>query len=177
MRVWFKQDMEFLKPKTIMNFDFSSPMAYSDPLNCNLTHMFVQLFKDQLNEYLYEAELAGLRFGVSNTANGISVRQKLILFKTKNHRILIKNNYLQLSISGYSHKQQVLLQKVLDQMFKFEFCTKRFEIMKEQLFRGLKNFKAEQPYQHAVYYLALILTEHAWTKQELMDAVSCKISI
>lgn len=73
MRVWYKQDAEFKKPKTIMNFDFSSPMAYSDPLNCNLTHMFVQLFKDELNEYLYEAELAGLRFGVSNTSNGISV--------------------------------------------------------------------------------------------------------
>lgn len=66
------------------------------------------------------------------------------------------------------------MQKVLDQLFKFEFCSKRFEILKEQLFRGLKNFKAEQPYQHAVFYLALILTEHAWTKQELMDAVSCK---
>lgn len=75
MRVWFKQDTEFRKPKTIMNFDFSSPMAYADPLNCNLTHMFVHLFKDQLNEYLYDAELAGLRFGVSNTANGISVSE------------------------------------------------------------------------------------------------------
>lgn len=77
MRLWFKQDTEFLKPKTIMNFDFSSPMAYSDPLNCNLTHMFVQLFKDQLNELLYGAEMAGLRLGVANTANGISVRFSL----------------------------------------------------------------------------------------------------
>lgn len=48
--------------------------AYADPLNCDLTHMFVHLFKDELNEYLYEADLAGLRMGVSNTANGISVR-------------------------------------------------------------------------------------------------------
>ena len=61
IRVWFKQDIEFLKPKTLMNFDFSSPIVYSDPLNCNLTHLFVQLFKDHLNEYLYEADLAGLR--------------------------------------------------------------------------------------------------------------------
>lgn len=66
----------------------------------------------------------------------------------------------------------MLLQKVLDQLFNFEFCPKRFDIIKEQLYRALKNFKAEQPYQHAVYYLALILTEHAWTKQELIDAVS-----
>lgn len=81
--------------------------------------------------------------------------------------------FAQLSISGYSHKQKVLLQKVLDQLFNFEFCPKRFDIIKEQLYRALKNFKAEQPYQHAVYYLALILTEQAWTKQELIDAVSC----
>lgn len=80
----------------------------------------------------------------------------------------------QLSISGYSHKQQILLSKVIDQLFNFEFCPKRFEIIKEQMHRALKNFNAEQPYQHAVYYLALILTEHAWTKQELIDAVSCK---
>lgn len=70
-----------------------------------------------------------------------------------------------------------MLQKVLDQMFSFDFCPKRFDIIKEQLYRALKNFKAEQPYQHAVYYLALILTEHAWTKQELIDAVSRKTLI
>lgn len=80
----------------------------------------------------------------------------------------------QLSVSGYSHKQQVLLERILDQLFKFEFDEKRFDIIKEQLLRALQNFKAEQPYQHAVYYLALILTEHAWTKQELIDAVKCK---
>lgn len=64
---------------------------------------------------------------------------------------------------------------MIDQLFNFEFCPKRFEIIKEQMHRALKNFNAEQPYQHAVYYLALILTEHAWTKQELIDAVSRKI--
>lgn len=73
IRIWHKQDTEYMKPKTIMNFDFSSPIVYSDPLNCNLTQMFVYLFRDHLNEYLYPAELAGLRFGVSNTSYGVSV--------------------------------------------------------------------------------------------------------
>lgn len=62
-------------------------------------------------------------------------------------------------------------------MFNFEFDEKRFEIIKEQLLRALKNFKAEQPYQHAVYFLALLLTEHAWTKQELIDAVACRFLV
>lgn len=73
MRVWHKQDTEFLKPKTILYVDLASPLAYLDPLNCNLTHMFVQLLRDQLNEYLYDAELAGLGLDLSNTASGINV--------------------------------------------------------------------------------------------------------
>lgn len=34
----------------------------------------------------------------------------------------------------------------------------------------MNNFAAEQPYQHAVYYLAVLLTEHSWIKQELLAA-------
>lgn len=121
-RVWFHQDSEFLKPKTIFGLDFSSPIVYSDPLNCNLTHLFVQLFKDHLNEYLYAAELAGLQLNISNTTYGLSML-----------------------ISGYSHKQKVFLETILDQMFNFKVDEKRFNILKEQYVRQLKNFKVEQP--------------------------------
>uniref|UniRef100_A0A182NQ16 Insulin-degrading enzyme n=1 Tax=Anopheles dirus TaxID=7168 RepID=A0A182NQ16_9DIPT len=147
IRTWFKQDVEFLKPKAMMSFDFNSPIVYSDPLNCNLTRLYVQLLKDHLNEFLFEADLAGLGFVVSNTTSGIS-----------------------LSIGGYSHKQIILLDKVLDCMFSFKIDRRRFEILKEQYVRSLKNYQTEQPYQHAVYYLALLLTEQAWTRQELLDA-------
>lgn len=105
-----------------------------------------------MTEFLYSAELAGLRLSVSNTTNGIS-----------------------LLINGYSDKQQKFLETILDKLFKFEVDEKRFEILYEQYLRGLKNFSAEQPYQMAIYYLAVILTEYAWTKKELIDAMSCKI--
>lgn len=72
-RVWFKQDDKFLLPKANVMFDFVSPMAYLDPLNCNLTHMFVQLFRDGLNEYAYAAELAGLKWELINTKYGLIV--------------------------------------------------------------------------------------------------------
>lgn len=51
----------------------SSPLAYLDPTNCNLTHMLVQLFKDALNEYAYAAELAGLKWELVNTKYGLIV--------------------------------------------------------------------------------------------------------
>ncbi|XP_055383724.1 insulin-degrading enzyme-like isoform X1 [Condylostylus longicornis] len=149
IRAWHKQDADFLKPKTFINFSFSNPIVYFDPLNCNLTHLLVQLFKDALNEYTYDAELAGLKFDVEYSTSGISV-----------------------NIYGYSHKINILLQKVLDQLFSFEINEKRFDIFKEDYTRQLKNFKAEQPYKHAIYYLALILTENAWSKGELLDAMT-----
>ena len=150
-RVWHKQDNEFLKPKMFIGIDLSNPIVYTDALNCNLTHLFVALFKDSINEFLYMAELAGLRFNISNTTNGISML-----------------------ISGYSDKQSKFLETILDKLFKFEIDEKRFDIMIESYLRGLKNFSAEQPFQLVIYYLAVILTEHAWTKKELIDAMSCE---
>lgn len=78
-------------------------------------------------------------------------------------------------VSGYNHKQKVFLEKILDDLFKFKIDEKRFEILKEQYIRSLKNFNAEQPYQQAIFYLALILTEQAWLKQELIDATECTL--
>ncbi|CAG9815290.1 unnamed protein product [Phaedon cochleariae] len=146
-RVWFKQDDQFLLPKANLMFDFVSPLAYLDPLNCNLTHMLVQLFRDALNEYAYAAELAGLKWELINTKYGLI-----------------------LGIGGYNNKQHILLRKIMEKLANFKIDPKRFEIIKENYIRNLKNFDAEQPYQHAVYYLTVLLTEHSWTKLELLAA-------
>lgn len=147
MRVWFKQDDIFKLPKANLMFDFVSPLAYMDPLNCNLTHMFVQLFRDALNEYAYAAELAGLKYELINTKYGLI-----------------------LAISGYNDKQPIFLENIFDKLVNFKIIPKKFEIYKENYIRNLNNFNAEQPYQHAVYYLAVLLTEHSWTKNELLAA-------
>ncbi|XP_025073712.1 insulin-degrading enzyme-like [Pogonomyrmex barbatus] len=149
IRLWYKKDNEFLVPKTRMIFDFVSPIAYMDPLNSNLTHMFIQLFRDSLNEYVYDADLAGLQWELSNCKYGIT-----------------------LAIGGYDNKQRVLLEKIIDQMINFKVDPKRFEILKENYIRNLKNFAADQPYQHALYYLIVLLTEHAWLKDELLDSTA-----
>lgn len=40
-----------------------------------------------------------------------------------------------------------------------------------QYYRGLKNFEAEQPYQHAIYNISLCLFEKAWSKTDLLEAL------
>ncbi|XP_017301100.1 insulin-degrading enzyme [Diaphorina citri] len=150
IRAWHKQDDEYRVPKLNASFEFISPYAYLDPECTNMTHLFISLFKDALNEYSYDAKLAGLAWDLSNTKYG-----------------------MMLGISGYSHKQSVLLSKVLDKLADFSnhIDPKRYEIIKEQYYRGLKNFEAEQPYQHAIYSISLCLFERAWSKTELLESL------
>ncbi|XP_052757227.1 insulin-degrading enzyme [Galleria mellonella] len=147
MRLWFKRDNEFLLPKAVITFDFVSPLAYADPLNCNLTSVWVLLLRDSLQQFAYAAELAGLRWSIGNAKYGLSV-----------------------TIDGYDDKQHVLLDKIIDHMVNFRADPKRFEIMKENHIRGIKNFEAEQPYQHAVYQQALCLSDIVWTRCQLLNA-------
>ena len=56
-----------------MSFFFFSPLAYRDPLHCNMNRLFVMLLKDSLTEYAYDAELAGLKYNVDVSIYGIIV--------------------------------------------------------------------------------------------------------
>lgn len=59
---------------TLCNFYiFCSPLVYMDPLNCNMADLFTELFKDALNEYAYNAGLAGLSYSLTNTRVGFLV--------------------------------------------------------------------------------------------------------
>ncbi|XP_026869909.2 insulin-degrading enzyme isoform X1 [Electrophorus electricus] len=147
-KVWFKQDDKYFLPKACLNFEFFSPFAYVDPLHCNMAYLYLELLKDSLNEYAYAAELAGLNYDLQNTIYG-----------------------MYLSVKGYNDKQHILLKKIIEKMATFEIDEKRFDIIKEAYMRSLNNFRAEQPHQHAMYYLRLLMTEVAWTKDELKEAL------
>jgi len=74
-------------------------------------------------------------------------------------------------VKGYSDKQGVLLDKVMDKLTSFKVDENRFTILKEAYTRGLKNFQAEQPHQHCVYYNSVVLSERVWHKEELLAAL------
>lgn len=40
-----------------------------------------------------------------------------------------------------------------------------------QYYRGLKNFVAEQPHQHAIYFTSVLVSEMVWTKCELLESL------
>ncbi|XP_065556618.1 insulin-degrading enzyme-like [Artemia franciscana] len=147
-RLFFKQDDEYLLPKVCVFIQITSPLVYTDPLHVNLTTMLHLLFNDATNEELYPAEIAGLSFNIKTIKYGL-----LLTFK------------------GYDDKVQVLCKKVMERLTRFEVDPVRFEIIKEAFVRGLKNFRADQPHNHVVYYTSLVMSERAWRKEELLDCI------
>ncbi|XP_022094344.1 insulin-degrading enzyme-like [Acanthaster planci] len=146
--LWFKQDDTFLLPKVCTMMEIASPLAYMDPLHCNLTCLFAVLLRDSLNEYAYAAELANINYNIDSTVYGINIQ-----------------------LGGYNDKQMLLLKKILEKMTNFEIDVNRFEVIKETYSRMLQNFRAEQPHQHAVYYTSVLMSELAWTKDEMFECI------
>lgn len=73
-----------------------------------MTRLYCKLVADALNEWAYDATVAGLAFGLINTAEGI-----------------------QLTVRGYNEKQNLLLQKIAERMAAKTFPQDRFEAIKE----------------------------------------------
>ena len=90
LRLWHKLDRSFHRPKAHFRLDLVTPAAYHSPGAAVLAHLFARLVSDELNEYSYHAQVAGLDYLVSNTSSGLSVR-----------------------VEGYSHRLPLLLTKVV----------------------------------------------------------------
>ena len=53
-------------------------------------------------------------------------------------------------------------------------CYSMLVIYMFQIRRKLKNFEAEQPHTHAIFYMSYLLSEQAWEKSAILDALSGK---
>ncbi|KAF9206076.1 Insulinase (Peptidase M16) [Haplosporangium sp. Z 27] len=142
-RIWHKKDDVFWVPKVNIYFQLKSPLAYSTPANNVKTQLYVNLLKDALNEYSYDADLAGLLYSLDTTIEGMI-----------------------LSVEGYNDKAHVLLQKVIEKMRTLVIDPERFHLIQDQMDRMYKNFKLEAPHQHAMYYMSYLTQEKLWTQEE-----------
>ncbi|KAI9822691.1 MAG: Insulinase (Peptidase M16) [Pycnora praestabilis] len=143
VRVWWKKDDRFWVPKANVCITLRNPLVYATPEHCAMTALFVELVKDALVEYSYDAEIAGLDYGLSNHSQGLDVE-----------------------LSGYNDKMSVLLEKVLINMRDLEVKADRFRIVKERLLRGLRNWDFQQPYQQVGEFTRCLSTEKRWTKEQ-----------
>ncbi|WFD22426.1 insulysin [Malassezia equina] len=147
-RLWHKQDDRFFLPKANVALLLRTPAVNRSPRSAVLSRLVVELVKDALCEYSYDADVAGLHYMVDSQMDGVDV-----------------------IVSGYNDKLPKLLQSVLDALTKLQVDPKRFEIIKDQVRRNYQNFDMEEPFQHAAYYSTYLLTEQMWTQHEKLQII------
>ncbi|WFD42936.1 insulysin [Malassezia psittaci] len=148
LRAWHKQDDRFFLPKADVVLLLRTPRVNLSPRTAVLSRVMVELVKDALSEYSYDAEVAGLQYNVDSQFEGIAV-----------------------VVAGYNDKLPLLLKSVLHTLTTLKVDKKRFEIIMDQVRRNYANFDMEEPYQHAVYYSQYLITETIWTQKEKLGVM------
>lgn len=75
---------------------------------------------------------------------------------------------IEIAVSGYNDKLPVLLEKVLLTMRDLEIKPDRFEIIKERLLRGLKNWDYQQPYNQVGDYTRWLNSEKGYINEQIL---------
>jgi insulysin len=153
--VYYKADDRFGQPKAFVIFQLLSKEVYSSPERAILGSLYQQCATDSLEEYAYDAELAGLTFDVQVLPRGV-----------------------RLTFGGYNDKLQEFAAYVSSHLTDnintiLPKNDLEFGRYKDNLMRGLSAFDVSQPYAHASYYAYLTLQPRGfqYTNAELRDAV------
>ncbi|KAK4123327.1 ubiquitin carboxyl-terminal hydrolase-like protein [Parathielavia appendiculata] len=144
VRTWFKKDDTFWVPKATLIISCRSPVATASAAGRVKSRLFTDLIKDALEEYSYDAELAGLEYTVTLDSRGI---------------------YLE--VSGYNDKLAVLLQHLLITTRDLEIRDDRFDIIKERISRGFRNWELSAPWTQIGDYMSWLNVDQGYIVEEL----------
>ncbi|GAA5942295.1 hypothetical protein JCM10213_004127 [Rhodosporidiobolus nylandii] len=109
-RVWHKKDDRWWVPRAGSFFLLRSPLIDSTALAAVQSRLFTDLIRDALQEYAYDAELAGLSYTFNQAGDGIL-----------------------LSAEGYNDKLPVLVDVIVKGMKDYKVDEQRFAMMLDQV--------------------------------------------
>lgn len=148
MRVWFAQDQQFMQPRALINLRIKSPLVAASADGAARAQLFAALVADQLNEFSYPARLAGINHAITANPRGYDI-----------------------SIFGYSSRQGLLMNKIMEVMRTSQFNEERFTLIKENLLRSLYNQNKNLPSQVLARQVPVLQSDPAWSNAELIAAL------
>ena len=147
-KIWFLQDDQFRVPKGATYINFRSPEVGQSVTQTAAAVLYTAVLTDNVNEYTYPALLAGLSFNFYKHAQGISLR-----------------------ITGYNDKQALLLQDLLAVVADPAFDPQRFEDIRKDMIRALRNSVAGRPAGQVMDDLREALLYGEWGEQALITVL------
>jgi len=152
--VWWKADRTYGMPRANLLLRIRTPLAYSSPQSALLSALFAQMAEEQLNEFAYNAQIAGLSYSFYSTREG-----------------------LQLSIGGYNEKQPKLLSAILQHLQSLPLTVmtpasrRAFIRLQDGMKRSLENFQKENPYSWALFDELHATEATIWTYEEKLAVI------
>lgn len=122
--LWHKGLSDFTLPRASVYYSFILPEEKLQEQQAVLLSLYIALLKDNLNAWLYPAQVADLDFGLYSHLRGFTVR-----------------------VQGFSEQQQALLTILLEQLGNTQFSQEQFERVQQKLLRSWKNSEKNPPYQ------------------------------
>lgn len=148
IKIWFDQDAEFGVPRANLYFTLGLRDGLTTPEDIVMAQLYQRLVNDALNDYTYPALLAGLGYQLSASSKGFRIR-----------------------VSGYSDKQALLLNAVLDKFTSMELEQERFDLYQSELIKDWNNFRNERPYTQASAALNNLLLSSSWSPSLLAEVL------
>ena len=146
--VWHKLDRSFSQPKAYFVTSLAIPRDKYDPSFVIASRLFASSFLDSLNEYLYDARLAGLSFQFDLATRGV-----------------------QLTFTGYNDKLPLFVKTVIAALKTYEADEATFNRYKDTLRREYASWKTQQPYYHSSYFANLISETYQFDVEVLQAAL------
>jgi insulysin len=142
------QDTQYRSPKAELHLRFTLPVLNGSVENAARLELFTALVIDQLNEVTYPAALAGLTYEINAHARGFD-----------------------LAISGYTDKQSLLVNKLIEAIAAPNFTSVRFEKVKDDVLQHWKNNDKNLPYAVLAQKIFKLQFMPYWEVRELTEAL------
>lgn len=148
--LWYYPDSQFNSPKGYFEARITLPDMTAIERSVMVDYL-VALILDQLSAETYPAMLAGLGFNLNTWEQGFAI-----------------------TITGYTEKQQLLLERILQALKKPDWNSERLNRVKDSLLRKWRNSSKEWPLRQLFSRLPP-LVKNDWLAQEKADVLE-KIS-
>lgn len=146
MEVHHKLDRSFNRPKVTVAMEFKTSLANRSPWHAAMFDIYQELLDDSLVEYYSVVERAGFDFSFTSMSSG-----------------------LRLILVGYSDGIEKLVKDITEKMKSFEPDSTRFEMVRDNSERGLKNFAKSSPSSHASVRIGSLLMEPTWSVENQLQ--------
>ena len=146
-RVWVDTDLGFGAPRANLELLLSVPGGFHSPGDIAAATLYRDLVLDALNEFAYPAQLAGLSYSIGVVAEGY-----------------------RLGVGGYTDRQQVLLDTVLEALANTTLEPDKFRQHRSELVRKWRNFASERPFTQTAAAVLQALVSSTWPQARLADA-------